>query len=345
MDRSRSAAGVDFALAFYHIYSAWGYVVKRYICLILGLVILGSWGVNVATAGEQEARAVTTEELRAIQQRVQQLEDNLRVRDERIRQLEEKLAIHEPVSPKASSVREQHGTHLSALEAERDTPFGGEFAVMPGGQDGPFDTSTDFFIAGALNVPLVRHDPLFGQKLLGEVMIGYGRSTDTGVFTTPLTLMVPSMGLPAGARIVSNRLETKFLQVFLGAKYKLVDYGLAQLQRSIQPYFVTGLGLNVILGRTGKAGVDTDGDGRPDVTLSALGFPGGLIGGVTPEAPELWRRGFPTGQGNIKLAYSIGGGLDVKLTERLFCGMDARYNILDGGGDYATYTGKVGFLW
>jgi len=100
-----------------------------------------------------------------------------------------------------------------------------------------------------------------------------------------------------------------------------------------------------VLRRTGRAGVDVDGDGRPDVTLSSLGFPGGLIGGVTPELPELFRRGLPTGRGNIKLAYSIGGGVDARLTERIFVGTDLRSNFLEGGGDCATYTGKVGFVW
>jgi opacity protein-like surface antigen len=103
--------------------------------------------------------------------------------------------------------------------------------------------------------------------------------------------------------------------------------------------------MHVLLGRTSRAGVDVSGDGKPDVSLSSLGYPGGLIGGVTPEAPELWRRGFPTGQGNIKLSYTIGGGADVNLTERIFVGTDLRYNFLDGDGDYATYTGKVGFRW
>lgn len=319
---------------------------KKYTLLILlSMAALYSISPDVGLASGQPPIAISPEDWRVMQQRLQQLEEGLRARDERIRRLEEQLAATGTGSSRVTQPTEQHDSPLEALAAKTEAPFGGEFALLPGGQDGPFDTSTDFFIAGALDVPLFRRDPVLGQQLLGEVMIGYGRSTDGGVFTTPLTLMAPSMGLPAGARIVSNRVEAKFLQVFLGAKYKLVDYGLTQLQRIVHPYLVTGLGLNVILGRTSRAGVDTNGDGKPDVTLSALGFPGGLIGGVTPEAPELWQRGFPTGQGNIRLAYSIGGGLDVKLTERLFVGMEGRYNVLDGGGDYATYTGKVGFLW
>lgn len=63
------------------------------------------------------------------------------------------------------------------------------------------------------------------------------------------------------------------------------------------------------------------------------------------QAPELYRHGFPTRQGNIKLAYSIGGDVDLNLTERIFVGADARCNFLDGGGDYGAYAGKAGFRW
>lgn len=315
------------------------------VCITIGVVSMLGWGATATLAGGGGTVEVSAEELRKISERLQQLEEGLKAKEERIRKLEEALAARGQAPQEVTKAVEQQEARLNALQAEMEAPLGGEFSLMPGGQGGPFGTGTDFFIAGALDVPLFRQDPLFGQKLLGEVMIGYGRSTDEGVFTSPLTIFAPALGLPAGARIVSNKVEAKFLQVFLGAKYKLVDYGIEHLQRIVQPYVVTGLGLNVLLGRTSKAGVDVNGDGRPEVTLSSLGFPGGLIGGVVPEASELVRRGFPTGQGNIKLAYSIGGGVDVKLTERIFIGTDARYNFLEGGGDYATYTGKVGFLW
>ncbi len=321
-------------------------MLRKSFCVAAGVVSLLGWDVTRALADGRGTVGVPVEELRKISERVQQLEEELKAKEERIKKLEEKLATQGQVPSEVTKAVEQQEARLSALQAEMEAPFGGEFALMPGGQGGPFGTSPDFFIAGALDVPLFRRDPLFGQKLLGEVLIGYGRSTDEGVFTSPLTILAPALGLPTGARIISNKVEAKFLQVFLGAKYKLVDYGIDQLQRIVQPYVVTGLGLNVLLGRTSKAGVDVNGDGKPDVTLSSLGFPGGLIGGVAPEASELVRRGFPTGQGNIKLAYSIGGGVDVKLTERIFVGVDARYNFLEGsGGDYGTYSGKVGFLW
>jgi hypothetical protein len=313
--------------------------------VVMLMVMLAGGGVGgVAVAGGGGTVEVSVEEMRKISERLQHLEDGLKEKDERIKKLEAQLAGRETPAPVTQAV-EQQAVRIGALEKMLSEPFGGEFSLMPGGQNGPFGTGTDFFIAGALDLPIWRRDPLLGQKLMGEVMIGYGRSTDNGVFTTPLTLMAPAMGLPSGARIVSNKVEAKFLQVFLGAKYKFVNYGLEQLQRIVEPYVVTGLGLNVVLGRTTHAGVDTNGDGKPDVSLSSLGYPGGLIGGVTPEAPELYQRGFPTGQGNIKLAYSIGGGADVKLTERIFVGTDLRYNFLEGGGDYATYTGKVGFMW
>jgi hypothetical protein len=315
------------------------------VIVVAVLVSLGGGACAVCAGGGGKTIAVSAEEMRAITERLQQLEENLKAKDERIRKLEERLGAPAQPAPEVMKAVEQQEARVNALQEEMRAPFGGEFSLMPGGQSGPFRTGNDFFIAGALDLPLWRKDPLLGQKLFGEIMVGYGRGTDDGVFVTPLTLMAPAMGLPAGARIVSNKVELKFLQVFLGAKYKLVDYGLEQLEKIVQPYLVTGLGMNVLLGRTSRAGIDTNGDGKPDVTLSSVGFPGGLIGGVTPEAPELYRRGFPTGQGNIKIAYSIGGGMDVNLTERIFVGVDARYNFLDGGGDYGAYTGKVGVRW
>lgn len=320
-------------------------VKRTWISVAVGLAVVCGWSAAPVCAGGKETVEVSVDELRKISERLQQLEENVRAKDERIRRLEERLGGQAQAPQDVTKVVEQHETRLNDLQEELHAPLGGEFSLMPGGQSGPFETGNDFFIAGALDVPLWRKDPLFGQKLLGEVMIGYGRSTDEGVFTSPLTIYKTIADLPAGSRVISNKVEAKFLQVFLGAKYKLVDYGMEQLQKIVQPYVVTGLGLNVVLGRTSRAGIDTDGDGRPDVTLSSLGFPGGLIGGVVPEARELSRRGFPTGQGNIKLAYSLGGGVDVNLTERLFVGADARYSFLDGGGDYGTYTGKVGFRW
>ncbi|MBM4256341.1 MAG: hypothetical protein FJ147_10625 [Deltaproteobacteria bacterium] len=317
----------------------------RTVVLVVGAFGIIGWQVTLSIGGGRDTVEVSVNELRKINQRLQQLEEDVRAKEERIKKLEGQLTAGAPAPKAVTASEEQQETRLRAIESTLAAPFGGEFSLMPGGHSGPFGTGTDVFIAGALDLPIWRKDPLFGQKLLGEVMIGYGRSTDNGVFVTPLTLMAPGMGLPQGARILSNKAEAKFLQVFLGAKYKLVDYTLGGLQNYLQPYVVTGLGLNVVLGRTTRAGIDLNGDGRPDVSLKSAGFPGGLIGGVTPEAPELHRRGFPTGQGNIKIAYSIGGGADIKLTERIFVGTDVRYNILEGGGDYATYTGKVGFMW
>jgi hypothetical protein len=318
----------------------------------VGLLVASTCGVLPVFAEGKKTVQVSVGELRKINERLQRLEDDVKAKDERIRSLEGRLGEQKSVaSPPASPTGEvaktveQHETRLNSLTEALHAPFGGEFSLMPGGQSGPFRTGSDFFIAGALDLPLWRKDPLFGQKLLGEIMIGYGRSTDDGVFVSPLTLMAPAMGLPSGSRILSNKVEAKFLQVFLGAKYKLVNYGMEQLQKVVEPYVVTGLGMNVLLGRTTRAGIDTNGDGRPDVSLGAVGFPGTLIGGVTPEAAGLYRRGFPNGQGNLKLAYTIGGGVDFNVTERIFVGADARYNILEGGGDYSTYTGKVGFRW
>lgn len=318
---------------------------RKSVGIMIGIVSLLGWSVAIALAGGGETVEVSIDELRRINERLRQVEEALQAKEERIKRLESQLAEQPAPVPAVSQLEEQQTARLDALESQLSAPFGGEFSLMPGGQSGPFRMDDDFFIAGALDIPLFHRDPVFGQKLLGEIMIGYGRSTDTGVFTSPVSIFLPTLGFSDEARLVSNKVETKFLQVFLGAKYKLIDYGLERLQDIVQPYVVTGLGINVILGRTTNHGIDTNGDGKPDVSLGALGFPGGAIGGVISEATELHGRGLPTGQGNIKLAYSIGGGIDVKLTERIFIGTDIRYNFVDGPGDYGTYTGKVGFMW
>lgn len=100
-----------------------------------------------------------------------------------------------------------------------------------------------------------------------------------------------------------DEIEVKFLQFFAGTKYKLVDYGIAQLQKIVQPYVVTGLGFNVPLSRTSRAGVDTNGDGKPDISLSSLGLPGAVISGITHEAPELLRRGLPFGSWFLRFLF------------------------------------------
>jgi len=125
----------------------------------------------------------------------------------------------------------------------------------------------------------------------------------------------------------------------------LTDYSLKQLQKIVQPYVVSECGFNIPLSRATKSGIDTNRDGIPDISLKSLGYPGGLVSGITPESPEFYGQRLPIGYENIRLTYSIGGDVDLKLTERIFVGTDLRYNILEGGGDSATFTSKGGFLW
>ena len=61
--------------------------------------------------------------------------------------------------------------------AEKKDVLGGEFSLTLGANTGPFDTDTDFSIAGTLGIPLFRPDPLFGQNLLGQLRVGYSRNT------------------------------------------------------------------------------------------------------------------------------------------------------------------------
>lgn len=215
---------------------------------------------------------------------------------------------------------------------------------MFGGHTGPYKTSTDVFEAAYIDIPLVHKDPIFGQKLLGEIMIGHGESADKGTFTSPLSIFTNSaaaavVGIPQGATI-AEKLEIEFLQVFLGFKYKLFP------GNWIEPYATTGLDVNVILSETTSAGLDTNGDGKVDASFKSVGFPGGLAGGIAPIAAEAARNGVPTGQGNFKLGWTFGAGADIKVLGPIYVGVDTRYNIMEGEkSSYATFTGKLGFNW
>ena len=49
-------------------------------------------------------------------------------------------------------------------------------------------------------------------------------------------------------------------------------------------------------------------------------------------------RGFPSGQGNVYLGLFIGGGVDFNVTEKLFVGVEGKYNWVDRtNGSFGTY--------
>jgi opacity protein-like surface antigen len=209
---------------------------------------------------------------------------------------------------------------LSAPARAADPPpLGGEFTLILGGNTGPFGTENDFSIAGSLGIPLLRTDPLFGQALLGEILVGYSKTEDDVVTTSPLTAVGASP-----AAVTGTTLEITTLQVLLGFKYRIESLG------RLQPFLTAGAGFNVFLCQTKGA---------------ALGG-GDFVCGIAPIPPELRARDVPRGEGTVRASATFGGGLDYLLTERFFVGAEVRHSVVTGDNDdFTTYGARVGFRW
>lgn len=199
-------------------------------------------------------------------------------------------------------------------------PAGFEYAFTAGQNSGAFETDSDFNIGGTLSVPVFGADPLFGQVLMGEILLGYSETHDDGTFNAPI---VTVLGVPAEPTPATKFTLTTF-QVGAGVKYKftfLPTMGFLQ----IQPYLSAGAAFNVFLSRT-------DGDN------------GDRAGGIAPISPELDDRGVPVGQGNVLVGGTYGAGVDFVLFKNVLIGIDARKTaISDKGADFTTVAAKVGF--
>jgi len=198
-------------------------------------------------------------------------------------------------------------------------PLGGEFTLILGGNTGPFGTDNDFAIAGSLGIPLLPKDPLFGQALLGEILLGYSKTEGSVRSTSPLT----AVGAPA-ALVTSTSLEITTLEVSFGFKYRIESFG------RFQPFLVVGAGFNVFLCQTKGA------------TLGG----GDFVCGIAPIPPELRARDVPRGEGTVRASANIGGGIDYLLTDRLFVGAEVRQHFVSGDNDdFTTYGARIGFRW
>lgn len=183
--------------------------------------------------------------------------------------------------------------------------LGFEYAFILGASSGPFSTDPGVYIGASLGVPLFKADPLFGQKLLGEILVGASKTDDD-----------LNNVAPVAAGQTAKELNITTVQIVPGLKYKF-DLG------PVQPYVVAGIGMNIFLSKT---------------------QPGDVVGGIAPLPRELKRRGVAAGQGDARIGANIGLGVDLSLHKNIFVGAEFRHNAVGGrGDDFQTYGGKVGF--
>lgn len=202
-------------------------------------------------------------------------------------------------------------------KANGQNPLGGEFALTFGGSSGPFKTKTNFFLGGALDVPIFASDPLAGQALLGEVMVGWSRTRANRTAVSPLG----ATGLVPASAVTTTEWEVTTLQVALDFKYKI-----DKLWAPIAPYVVLGPSFYVFLGNTSGAPLGGD-----------------FVGGIAPQSTQLQAISFPSGQGNVEVGVNMGVGMDVHLAKRLILGAEYRYNALTKSeASHGTFGGRIG---
>lgn len=208
------------------------------------------------------------------------------------------------------------GIVFTGSRASAEEPMGFEYAFLFGVSSGPFETDSDLYVGGTLGLPIFREDPILGQKLMGEIMVGWSETSDSGSFAAPFP---DAVNLLAGLDQPSTDFDLTTVQVIPGVKYKLA------LVEWVEPYVALGIAFNVTLS-------NTDGPG------------GERAGGIGPVSPELADRGVPAGQGDVLVGGNFGGGVDVFLLPNVFLGADVRHNEMDRrGANFQTFLGKVGF--
>lgn len=200
--------------------------------------------------------------------------------------------------------------------AEVPEPAGFEYNFLFGIATGPFDTDSDIYIGANVDLPVFKKDPLFGQQLSGDLMVGWTQTSSDGTFNSPNVTVLNVAAVPTAA----TEFDLTTVQVIPGVKYKLNMLG-----PMIQPYVVLGIAFNVELSKT-------------------RGPEGERAGGIAPISPELQARNVPVGQGDILIGGNFGGGIDIFLFQNLLLGADFRYNMMDrSDASFQTYLGKFGF--
>jgi hypothetical protein len=202
--------------------------------------------------------------------------------------------------------------------------------------------------AGAfLSVPLRR----LGRGRLSyelDISLTKGRSepfliTDYIAYVANLAAGVPpaaALAGPPGAPFPVRRLVRTELRVLhvspFGLRYALSSGGV----RRVRPY--VGLGVDAVVVLSTQNPVSRESAATPGAEV----FEGPLIGGLVAQAPELAARGFPTGQGNLRVGAHGALGVELRTSERLSVNAEYRFTAIEGaGGGTGALTAAIGFHW
>lgn len=133
------------------------------------------------------------------------------------------------------------------------------------------------------------------------------------------------------------RTRLRLLQVSpFGLKYTHGSPGAAR----VRPYAAAGLDVVVVITS------QTPERAESLLFTGQAPFDDRLIAGLIAQAPELTRRGYPTGQGDLQVGGHVGAGVELRLSRALSLNADYRFTLLEGrNGRLHAATSSLGVHW
>ncbi|HET7293664.1 MAG TPA: hypothetical protein VFM88_14665 [Vicinamibacteria bacterium] len=244
------------------------------------------------------------------------------------------------------------GSRVEPGGAERELlpdigKIGAEVGLLGGASWNPYEAGSGVVAGGFVDLPLRR---VPGGKLSYEILLTLSDArSDPFTITNPIAVVanlafgasLPAAiaGPPAAPFPVRREVTTKLrvLQVSpFGLKYTVTRLDDAR----VRPYLSAGLDFVVVISSQ---------DPERDESLVFTGeppFDAALIAGLVAQAPELFDRGLPTGQGNMSFGFHANAGVEIRLSKGLSLNADYRASAIDGTEHWLqAVTGGLGFHW
>ena len=271
--------------------------------MCVGLAAAFALVATVAQAAEP-TNAELLKMIQDLQGQVTQLQGQLAAKSAVIDTQTTKISDLDAVTMRQSQMLQQ--AQRTGAVSSRDWTFG----VLAGVAGGPYDTDSGEFIAGYLDVPIVREDPWFGNKISGEIVLGMSRHNDDyATLTSPLSALVPSM---VGKNV---DVDLDAIQVLIDGKYTFMNW------EEFKPYVTAGVGVYVFA-------ADYDND---------------WVAGIAPLPVELEKNHMPAGNADTELGLNVGTGFDYMLNDIISLGLDARWHFVsDTDTSFGTLAANIG---
>ncbi len=234
----------------------------------------------------------------------------VREQQQEIRRLRDRLSVVEEKKAARAPVGEHPALPASAkpvAAVEKPSDLAARLGFLAGAASGQVGTGWGPAGAAFLDLTLLREEPLLGQRLSGEIFIGYHESSER--------LDVVTSALFGADRDVMLKSST----LTLSAAFK---YTVEDLSDLFKPYLVFG----------------------PAYYVEGIESRNGRIAGQVFVSPELGDRAVPDSWFEPEVGIHMGVGFHLDVSERFFLGVDGRYNAVgDKNNDFGTLSAELGF--